>query len=227
MKQSEFLHPLLPLAQKAGEAFRINPVVILAQAAIESGWGQSTLAVEHHNYFGITAYGRPNVWWKGEGIELGAHSLRFRVYDSPADSFMDYARLVRSAYPFAADASNDAKTFARKISQSKYISEVNGDNRAAYQALLVKISKKSKNNFIHDTFQDPLFGFFQRHAVLQGLLHRHDRICLDNRIFKRIRNARFLYGRTVLFGYGISFQFFHTLNFLFPNIQSQIINHKS
>ena len=125
MKQSEFLHPLLPLAQKAGEAFRINPVVILAQAAIESGWGQSTLAVEHHNYF-----------------ELGAHSLRFRVYDSPADSFMDYARLVRSAYPFAADASNDAKTFARKISQSKYISEVNGDNRAAYQALLVKISKK-------------------------------------------------------------------------------------
>ena len=34
MKQSEFLHPLLPLAQKAGEAFRINPVVILAQAAI-------------------------------------------------------------------------------------------------------------------------------------------------------------------------------------------------
>ena len=114
MKQSEFLHPLLPLAQKAGEAFRINPVVILAQAAIESGWGQSTLAVEHHNYFGITAYGRPNVWWKGEGIERGAHSIRFR----------------------------DAKTFARKISQSKYISEVNGDNRAAYQALLVKISKK-------------------------------------------------------------------------------------
>lgn len=142
MKQSEFLTPLLPLAQKAGEAFRINPVVILAQAAIESGWGQSTLAVEHHNYFGITAYGRPNVWWKGEGIELGAHSLRFRVYDSPADSFMDYARLVRSAYPFAADASNDPKAFARKISQSKYISEVNGDNRTAYQALLVKISRK-------------------------------------------------------------------------------------
>ena len=142
MKQNEFLPPLLPLAQKAGEAFRINPVVILAQAAIESGWGQSTLAVEHHNYFGITAYGRPNVWWKGEGIELGTHSLRFRVYDSPTDSFMDYARLLRSAYPFTADASNDPKAFARKIAHSKYISEVNGDNRAAYQSLLVKISKK-------------------------------------------------------------------------------------
>ena len=141
-EQVDFISSYLPLARKAGESFRINPVVILAQAVIESGWGQSDLAREHHNFFGITAYGKKNVWWKGEGIELGAHSLRFRVYDSPADSFMDYARLVRSAYPFAADASNDAKAFARKISQSKYISEVNGDNRAAYQALLVKISKK-------------------------------------------------------------------------------------
>lgn len=62
MKQSEFFSSLLPLARKAGEAFRINPAVILAQAAIESGWGQSDLASEHHNYFGLTAYGRSNVW---------------------------------------------------------------------------------------------------------------------------------------------------------------------
>lgn len=99
MKQSEFFSSLLPLAQKAGEAFRINPAVILAQAAIESGWGQSDLASEYHNYFGITAYGRSNVWWKGQSIELGTHSLRFRVYDTPGDSFMDYARLIRSVYP--------------------------------------------------------------------------------------------------------------------------------
>lgn len=99
MKQSEFFSSLLPLAQKAGEAFRINPAVILAQAAIESGWGQSDLASEYHNYFGITAYGRSNVWWKGQSIELGTHSLRFRVYDTPSDSFMDYARLIRSVYP--------------------------------------------------------------------------------------------------------------------------------
>lgn len=113
MKQSEFFSFLLPLARKAGEAFRINPAVILAQAAIESGWGQSDLASEHHNYFGLTAYGRSNVWWKGASIELGAHSLRFRTYDSPGDSFMDYARLIRSVYPFAADVSDDPKAFAR------------------------------------------------------------------------------------------------------------------
>lgn len=80
-EQVDFISSYLPLARKAGESFRINPVVILAQAVIESGWGQSDLAREHHNFFGITAYGKKNVWWKGEGIELGAHSLRFRVYD--------------------------------------------------------------------------------------------------------------------------------------------------
>ena len=144
MKQSEFFSSLLPLAQKAGEAFRINPTVILAQAAIESGWGQSHLACEHHNYFGITAYGRPNVWWKGEGIELGAIPSVSVSTTAPGDSFMDYARLIRSVYPFAADVSDDPKAFARKIAYSKYISEVNGDNRAAYQALLVKSLQKDR-----------------------------------------------------------------------------------
>ena len=67
MKQSEFFSSLLPLARKAGEAFRINPAVILAQAAIESGWRQSDLASEHHNYFGIiNAYGRPTSGGKAQ-----------------------------------------------------------------------------------------------------------------------------------------------------------------
>lgn len=110
-EQVDFISSYLPLARKAGESFRINPVVILAQAVIESGWGQSDLAREHHNFFGITAYGKKNVWWKGEGIELGVHSLRFRVYDTPQDSFMDYARLIRHAYTPAADVSNNPQGF--------------------------------------------------------------------------------------------------------------------
>ena len=61
MTKKDFITKYLPLAQKAGEAFRINPVVILAQAAIETGWAQSDLCLLHHNFFGITAYGKKNV----------------------------------------------------------------------------------------------------------------------------------------------------------------------
>lgn len=49
-EQVDFISSYLPLARKAGESFRINPIVILAQAVIESGWGQSDLAREHHNF---------------------------------------------------------------------------------------------------------------------------------------------------------------------------------
>ena len=61
MEISVFIREYAPLAGEAGRAFRIDPVVILAQAAIETGWGKSTLCREYHNFFGITAYGLPNV----------------------------------------------------------------------------------------------------------------------------------------------------------------------
>lgn len=142
MKKDEFISTFLPLARKAGEAFRLNPAVILAQAAIESGWGQSTLSAEYNNFFGITAYGPKNVWWTGPCIELGNYSLSFRVYHDPEASFMDYARLIRKAYPKAAQASFAPAAFAREIACSKYISEVNGDNREAYRRLLVGLARQ-------------------------------------------------------------------------------------
>ena len=141
MTKKDFITKYLPLAQKAGEAFRINPVVILAQAAIETGWGQSDLCLRYHNFFGITAYGKKNVWWTGTSVQLSTNSLSFRTYPDPLHSFMDYARLIRHAYTDAADVSYQPATFALKIGYSKYISEVNGDNRAAYQRMLVAVSR--------------------------------------------------------------------------------------
>lgn len=89
MEISVFIREYAPLAGEAGRAFRIDPVVILAQAAIETGWGESTLCREYHNFFGITAYGLPNVWWTGRWTELSPRSLRFRIYPDDKCSFMD------------------------------------------------------------------------------------------------------------------------------------------
>ena len=50
MEISVFIREYAPLAGEAGRAFRIDPVVILAQAAIETGWGEST---------GCPTYGGP------------------------------------------------------------------------------------------------------------------------------------------------------------------------
>lgn len=115
MYYTDFIRQYKPLADKAGALYKLNPVIILAQAAIESGWGESTLATDYHNFFGLTAYGARNTLWNGASIELGKHSLKFRVYTSPDDSFLDYARLIREVYPGAAEVSYDPAACAIPI----------------------------------------------------------------------------------------------------------------
>ena len=139
MTKQDFVNKFYPAAKAAGAEFNINPVVILAQAAIESGWGESKLA-SYNNYFGITAYGRINNYWHGGKIQLADGGLTFRRYDTMENSFMDYCRLIRGSYRTSADLSFHPAAFAKSIAYSKYISEVNGDNRASYQILMEKLS---------------------------------------------------------------------------------------
>ena len=139
MTKQDFVNKFYPAAKAAGAEFNINPVVILAQAAIETGWGESKLAT-YNNYFGITAYGRINNYWHGGKIQLADGGLTFRRYDTMENSFMDYCRLIRGSYRTSADLSFHPAAFAKSIAYSKYISEVNGDNRASYQILMEKLS---------------------------------------------------------------------------------------
>lgn len=118
----------------------MNPVVILAQGALESGWGESVLAVKFHNFFGIAGYGVANAYWHGGKTDLGNGGLLFRRYDTPEHGFMDFARLVSSAYPQAAAVSFYPEAYAQEIAYSRYISEANGDNRAAYCRTLRRIA---------------------------------------------------------------------------------------
>lgn len=139
MTKQDFVNKFYPAAKAAGAEFNINPVVVLAQAAIESGWGESKLS-SYNNFFGITAYGRINSYWHGGKIQLAEGGLSFRRYDTMENSFMDYCRLIRGSYRTSADLSFHPAAFAKSIAYSKYISEVNGDNRASYQILMEKLS---------------------------------------------------------------------------------------
>ena len=139
MTKQDFVNKFYPAAKAAGAEFNINPVVVLAQAAIESGWGESKLS-SYNNFFGITAYGRINNYWHGGKIQLADNGLPFRRYDTMENSFMVYCRMIRGSYRTSADLSFHPAAFAKSIAYSKYISEVNGDNRASYQILMEKLS---------------------------------------------------------------------------------------
>ena len=66
-KKIFYLRRCRAAAEEAGRAFDMNPRVILAQGALESGWGTSCLATEHNNYFGIMGYGASNACGMANG----------------------------------------------------------------------------------------------------------------------------------------------------------------
>jgi flagellar protein FlgJ len=130
-------------AKAAGLKYNMDPLVILAQGAHESGWGTSGLSTKSNNYFGITAGGSTNEYWDGAIYQAqNQYKLKFRVYKTPQDSFYDFARLISTKYKSAHAASNDYKTYAQRIAYSPYISESNGDSREGYRSAIVNLYEK-------------------------------------------------------------------------------------
>ncbi|XKE45460.1 flagellar assembly peptidoglycan hydrolase FlgJ [Halomonas organivorans] len=100
----EFVERLAAPARAASRASGVPAELILAQAALETGWGRHEIATSEggnsHNLFGIKAGGS----WQGETTEILTHEVidgrrqpvrdRFRVYGSFEEAFTDYARLI-------------------------------------------------------------------------------------------------------------------------------------
>ena len=57
----------------------------------------------------------------------------------PHTSFLDFARLIRSAYPRAYHFSFQPEAYAKEIAYSPYISEQNGDNRDLYRRNIIAL----------------------------------------------------------------------------------------
>ena len=142
MKQA-YISTHLADAQSAGDRFHLNPIILLAQAALESGWGTSRLAREANNHFGITGYGASNAFWHGGRVtaRYKRGELLFRRYDSARNSYLDFARLLVCSYPQAAAMSRFPADYAKAIAYSPYISELNGDDREVYRTSLVSIER--------------------------------------------------------------------------------------
>jgi|SRR5699024_2438952 len=98
--QIQFIQTIAPAAVLIANQYGIYPSVMIAQAALESSWGQSDLATLHNNLMGtkgswngesVTARTREDV--NGESIYINAG---FSVYDSWSDSLYRYGYLMRN-----------------------------------------------------------------------------------------------------------------------------------
>lgn len=101
-----------PMFVKIGEKSGVNPDQILAQWALETGWGEfSGAAKESNSLFGMKATGGSNDYWSGDKVTYTTQEVdssgssyvtnkeKFRAYDSIEDSVEDYVRLIEKNYP--------------------------------------------------------------------------------------------------------------------------------
>jgi len=122
-------------AQEAEEATSIPASFMVAQAAHETGWGRKEIrhsdGTPAHNLFGIKAGAN----WKGATADVVTTEYvngqprkmvqKFRAYDSYADSFKDYANLMKNnpRYERVVAAGNDAKGFAQGLQKAGYATD--------------------------------------------------------------------------------------------------------
>jgi flagellar protein FlgJ len=121
-------------AQAAERASGIPATFMLAQAGHESGWGRREIrhsdGAPAHNLFGIKA----GPGWKGAVAEVTTTEYvdgrprhlvqRFRAYASHAESFADYAALMKSQrYRAVRDAGADAQAFAQGLQRAGYATD--------------------------------------------------------------------------------------------------------
>jgi flagellar protein FlgJ len=129
-----FVDNMWPYAVDASRTTGIPPQFMLAQAALETGWGRSEPRTADgklsYNLFGIKAGSN----WSGATVEatttefIGGRAQqrveRFRAYGSYAESFADYANLLASNPRYsAALGSTDASTFASSLSRAGYATD--------------------------------------------------------------------------------------------------------
>ena len=95
--------------KSVSEDYQLPKEMIVAQAILESGWGQSRFANEANNLFGIRTFDKSDNWmlpetkkdWTGWGV---------KVYSSKCASVRDYVRIINEVWAYeelrAARASN-------------------------------------------------------------------------------------------------------------------------
>jgi lysozyme len=119
--QRAFIDAIAPGALAAQRTYGVPAAVTIAQAIDESDWGQSSLASQNHNLFGIKGTGPAGTVslpthevYDGETVSITA---QFRVYDNLDQSIDDHGKLLADsgAYTTAMASRNSPNSFANAL----------------------------------------------------------------------------------------------------------------
>ncbi|MBC8783758.1 flagellar assembly peptidoglycan hydrolase FlgJ [Pseudomonas fluorescens] len=145
--QDEFVATMLPMAKAAAARIGVDPKYLVAQAALETGWGKSVMRAEDgsssHNLFGIKA----GQSWQGAQARAITSEFRdgamvketahFRSYNSYQDSFHDLVTLLQSndRYKEVVKSADNPEQFVRELQKAGYATD------PAYASKISQIAK--------------------------------------------------------------------------------------
>ena len=147
--KTNFIQDLWPQAQAAGQVLGVDPRHLIAQAALETNWGQSLPADaagrSSNNLFGIKA----SADWSGAAVSSATQefqngvatntSAQFKAYATPAQSFQDYVALLRNnpRYSAALNTGSNVQAFAAGLQRGGYATDPDYANKIAAVASTV------------------------------------------------------------------------------------------
>lgn len=132
----DFSRRLAPLLRRAAAQLGVSPKTLLAQAALETGWGRSVIG---NNVFGIKA--GPS--WSGDRVTTATHEVEngqwvpqraaFRAYPSLDAAVQDYVSLISgsSRYRAALGLGDDARGYGQALIDGGYATDTTYPNKLA------------------------------------------------------------------------------------------------
>jgi flagellum-specific peptidoglycan hydrolase FlgJ len=141
-QQMLFLRGVVSGAQESMRETGVPASVTIAQAILESGWGQSSLALKANNYFGIKAtrldpyVEMPTAEYvDGKRVQVNA---AFRMFASAAECFTGHGSMLSklSRYAPCMAAKDRPEEFARQLQTCGY------STSPSYAAMLIALMKQ-------------------------------------------------------------------------------------
>ncbi|PKG75925.1 flagellar assembly peptidoglycan hydrolase FlgJ [Shewanella sp. GutCb] len=133
--QDEFVSRLYPHAEKAAKQLGTTPEVLIAQSALETGWGQKMVkgvaGQQSNNLFNIKADNR----WQGDKAQVNTleyeqgiavkQKADFRVYDDIGQSFNDFVSFVSNSkrYQDAMKKAANPQAFVQSLQDAGYATD--------------------------------------------------------------------------------------------------------
>ncbi len=162
--EDQYVQRFAPYAVEEMEKYKIPASITLAQGLLETGGGQSRLAVQGNNHFGIKCKEE----WTGKTMTHtdDAPNECFRVYDDPRGSYEDHSKFLayRKFYVnlFSLDI-KDYKSWAHGLKKAGYAT----NPRYAY-ILIDKIEKLKLYEFDNTSSKEVLFTILKLYPDLRN-----------------------------------------------------------